>query len=273
MTNPESAKLPIPADVPAAFRLAHRHALMLLLASAVACAQSARADCTGDLGPDRPGFSTGINVLSPDCQELELGFQDTRDEAPSMRAITSPLLLYRVGVGQRWELRAAWDGLSWTDTAGNHQRAANDDSLGIKYRLFDGSPWAFSLLGTVSLPTGSRSLSSKGYDPALGLLWNRALDDKDSLSGTVQAASLSDGDQRIAETSIAIDFSRAFDSRWGGFIELYAAKDAGSPVANTFDGGITYLIGNNLQLDFNAGIGLNAAADDRFFGAGAAWRF
>jgi hypothetical protein len=246
---------------------------MLVLASAAICAQNASAQCSGDLGPDRPGFSTGTNVLSPSCQEIEFGFQETQNDTPSMHDLTSPLLLYRVGVGQRWELRAAWDGISSTNTAGNHQRAANDSSLGFKFRLLDSSTWTFSLLGELSLPTGSLALSSKGYDPALGLLWNRALDDKDSLSGTVQVASLSDGGHRIGETSFAIDFSRAFDSHWGGFVELYAAKDAGSPVANTFDGGITYLIGNDLQLDVNAGIGLNAAADDRFVGAGAAWRF
>jgi len=170
-------------------------------------------------------------------------------------------------------LRAAWDGISWTDAAGNHQRAANDTSLGVKYRVIDGSAFAMSLLGEVSLPTGSLALSSKGYDPALGLLWSLALDDKDSLSGTVQTASLSSDAGRGEETSIAVDIGRAFDAHWGGFIELYSVRDAGAPVANTFDGGITYLAGDNLQLDINAGVGLNAGADDRFVGAGVAWRF
>jgi hypothetical protein len=244
-----------------------------VLAGVAACTQSASAQCNGSLGPDRPGFSTGTNVLAPGCQEIEFGVQETHDDALSLRDLTSPLLLYRVGVGERWELRAAWDGLSSTTTTGGHERAANDSSLGMKYRVLDGSAFTLSVLGEVSLPTGSRVLSSKGYDPALGLLWNYALDDQDSVSGTVQTASISDGGHRAEETSLAVDFSRAFDSHWGGFVEFYAARDAGSSVANTFDGGITYLVGNDLQFDVNAGIGLNANADDRFIGAGAAWRF
>ena len=244
-----------------------------LLIGIVAFEQSACAACTGDLSPDRPGFSTGTGVLAPGCQEIEFGVQATRDEATSLHDITAPLLLYRAGLGPRWEIRAAWDGISRTVSAGRHRYDANDSSLGVKYRLHDGPAWSFSLLGELSLPTGSRALSSKGYDPAAGLLWSRALNDKDSLSGTVRIASLSDDGHRATETSFAIDISHAFSARWGGFLEFFAARDAGDSMTDTLDGGVTYLVGNDLQLDINAGFGLNANADDRFLGAGAAWRF
>jgi hypothetical protein len=39
------------------------------------------------------------------------------------------------------------------------------------------------------------------------------------------------------------------------------------------DGGFTWLVSDNLQLDISAGAGLNHAAPDFFISAGAAWRF
>ena len=40
-----------------------------------------------------------------------------------------------------------------------------------------------------------------------------------------------------------------------------------------FDGGFTYRVSNNLQLDVRGGVGLNEAAADYFTGAGAVVRF
>lgn len=245
----------------------------LILAGAMVLAADANADCSDSLSPDRPGFSTGTSVLSPGCEEIEFGIQATHDDSPSMHDITAPLLLYRAGVGQRWEWRAAWDGMSRTTNGSSHELASNDSNVGIKYRAFAGPKWALSILGAVSLPTGSRALTSDGYDPSLGVLWNLALDENDSLSGTVQTASLSESGHRVEENSVAIDFSRAFTTHWGGFVELFAVRDAGAPVQHTFDAGMTYLVNDNLQFDVNAGVGLNDSADNDFVGTGVAWRF
>ena len=191
---------------PLNFRSGHNSArslfVLMLFVSGALSSQSTNASCVDIISADRPGFSTGTNVLAPGCQGIEVGVQTTHDSETSTRDITSPLLLYRVGIGERWELRAAWDGISWTNMAGSHERAANDSNIGIKYRLFEGSEWTVSLLGAVSLPTGSRALSSKAYDPLLGLLWNLDLDDNNSFSGTVQTASLSDSGDRIQESQV-----------------------------------------------------------------------
>lgn len=55
------------------------------------------------------------------------------------------------------------------------------------------------------------------------------------------------------------------------FAEWFALIPCGANTEQTeyyIDGGFTYLINNNLQLDISAGIGLNEAAIDYFVGTG-----
>ena len=46
-----------------------------------------------------------------------------------------------------------------------------------------------------------------------------------------------------------------------------------APVEHYMDGGFTFLLHNNLQLDFRAGFGLNEQSDDYFAGTGLIFRY
>lgn len=58
--------------------------------------------------------------------------------------------------------------------------------------------------------------------------------------------------------------------------ELYLLSPTGhtdEQVQYYFDGGFTYHVTNNLQLDIEAGVGLNRAANDYFAGSGLVVRY
>lgn len=64
--------------------------------------------------------------------------------------------------------------------------------------------------------------------------------------------------------------------KWGTYIEYFgfvpASKDG--PNKSFFDGGFTYLVNDDLQLDARAGIGaFNGESPDYFVGIGMSWRF
>jgi hypothetical protein len=62
--------------------------------------------------------------------------------------------------------------------------------------------------------------------------------------------------------------------RIGAYVEFFG--DVGmsaSGEAHSFDGGFTYLLRENLQLDLFAGVGLSDDADDWFAGTGVSFRF
>lgn len=260
----------MPARTPAA--IATIAALLLGLAPTARAADSA---CSGDFSADRPGFSTDTAVLARGCQQLEWGYQFSRDDdGASVRESTLPLLLYRVGIGDALEVRASWDGVSFTRVDGAASHASNDPAVGAKLRLKDDAGLKLSLLAQVTLPVGSKATSSGGVDPSAALLWSHDLNENDTLSGAFTLASISNpGAGRSLQSSLAVDLGRDFGHGFGGFLEYANSNQNGAGFAQTLDGGLTWLIGGKLQLDVNAGFGLNRPALDAFVGFGAAWRF
>ncbi len=61
----------------------------------------------------------------------------------------------------------------------------------------------------------------------------------------------------------------------GAFAETFGAVALESAGVSTYhvDGGFTFLVRRQLQLDVSGGVGLNDAADDWFVGAGVSVRF
>ena len=62
----------------------------------------------------------------------------------------------------------------------------------------------------------------------------------------------------------------------GGYVEWFVTSPIGSRLGQTehnSDGGFFYHVTNNLQLDIEAGVGLNGPAPDFFAGAGFCARF
>jgi hypothetical protein len=243
-------------------------ALLLGLASNASAADS---PC-GDFSADRPGFSTDTAVLARGCQQLEWGYQFSRDDGSSDS--TLPLLLYRVGIGDALELRAGWDGVSFTRTDGIASHTSNDPTVGAKLRLRDGDGLKLSLLAQMTLPVGSNAASSGGVDPSAALLWSHDLNENNTLSGSFTLASISNpGADRSLQSALAVDIGRDFGNGFGGFLEYAGSNQDGTGFTQTLDGGLTWLIGGKLQLDVNAGFALNRRAGGDFVGFGAAWRF
>ena len=61
----------------------------------------------------------------------------------------------------------------------------------------------------------------------------------------------------------------------GGFFEFFgsAPVDPTGKPTNLIDGGFTYLVRDNFQLDIAGGFGMSGAAEDWFVGSGISYRF
>ena len=228
--------------------------------------------CGGDFSADRPGLSTDTAVLAPGCQQLEGGLQYSRDDS-GLAMATLPLLLYRFGINNAVELRASWDGENFTHDHGAVDRSTNDPSIGAKILLHDSDRLSLSLLGQLSLPVGSATATSGGFDPSLALLWKLPLTSRTSLSGAFTRASISTPDGgRNGQSAIAVDLGRDFGNGFGAFVEYADRRQPGVDDARTIDGGITWQIHRDLQVDVNGGRSWQRVRED-FVGAGVAWRY
>jgi hypothetical protein len=263
-----------------------------VLASTVQYAQADAAPDDAPLVTDRPDFTESTDAVPMGRFQLEAGYTFTVDREGSNRTRThsAPELLLRVGLAEDFEIRIGWDGYSWTESqfeertgrGGRRTRelwsqGANDLSLGFKQKLWeqkDNVPH-FGVIGAITVPSGSPSVSSGHIDPEVVLLWAYDLTDTVTLAGNVGFAYPSNEDGRFFQTSGSISVAITLTDRIGSYIEYYGfyPNAEHNDDAHFINGGLTYLISNDVQLDARIGAGLNEEADDFLAGVGFAIRF
>ena len=232
---------------------------------------------------DRPGVGETTSIVRPGAIQLEGGIQlerQTSAAGPDTDTLTLPQPLLRVGVHRAMELRLAADGLIYEDRDGASDRTSGSDlELGAKLRFFEQDGWrpVIGLLVAVSFPTGDRAVTSDGIDPRGSLLVNWELDERFGLDANFGFAGPTQGvddSDRVFEVDPSVSLEGSLTSRWSAFVEYFSTIRASREEdEHGMDGGFTYLLSDDLQIDLSAGAGLNRAAPDFFVGFGIAWRF
>jgi hypothetical protein len=264
---------------------ARRGTVVLLVA--LACAGSAGAEEEA-LVTDRPDQTESTSVVAPGHVQVETGWTSrrAREEGARIEGREAGGSLARVGLLPRVELRVGWDGRvrERADLGrGVEQEVAGsgDTALGAKALLGEerGRRPRIALLAMASLPSGHAELTTDRVDPELRVACSRSLSERLSLGANGGLAWTSeegaDGERdTLADAFYTVSLGAALGQRWGAFAELFGdvpASASGGP-AHSFDGGVTFLVWENLQLDLAAGVGLSAEADDTFVGAGLSFR-
>ncbi len=242
---------------------------------------------------DRPDFTESTEAVSAGRLQIEAGYTFTFDRAGSdrQRDHTAAEILLRIGVVADFELRIGWDGYTWTErqfeeevtehgrkiTRETWSQGANDLSLGFKKKLFeqDGGIPHFGVIGAITVPSGSPSLSSGDVDPEVVLLWAYDVTDTLALAGNVGFALPSNNHGRFFQTSASVSAGFTLTERVGAYAEYYGfyPNAEHTPAAHYVNGGFTYLINNDFQIDARIGVGLYEEADDFYVGFGFAMRF
>lgn len=251
------------------------------------------ATLEGSISTDRPGFADTTSVLPRGHFQLELGYTCTGDGGNGVRirdhAFAQTNL--RIGLFDNLELRTLWNGFSATESqfiaesprtgrrfhATDHDDGAADMTIGLRTQLLknDGLVPDLSVLTNLSIPVGSLSKTAGDVVPDLRLAYGWALTDKLRLYGVgIAAVPRSDG-VRFFQAAGSAGLSYAWSDRLGTFVEYYGIfpgrKD--EDCALNLDGGFVFLLSDNCQLDFSAGVGLNEQAPDTFVGVGISFRW
>lgn len=235
----------------------------------LAVAHMASAQDASPIVADRPGFSSSPVTVQSSRLQLESGYQFTHDGGSfDFDDHTLPLLLLRYGLNEQVELQFAWAGHSWTETSNRNTNGFSDASVGVKWRVNDGAATVpVALFASLSLPVGADEYSSDDVDPTIGAFWSYSA--KFDWFGTV-LVNESDGDVTIGN---ALGISLPVNDATGAYIEYFGSYAGPGGPSHVLNGGLAYLPRNDLQLDINAGIGLNDRAADLFIGLGIAHRF
>jgi hypothetical protein len=226
------------------------------------------------LTPDRPGFTNGAEVVLPSRTQVEGGIAQTTAESRTGGGATTdyPELLIRRGLTPQVELRVGLPDYSAV-VGGGH--GLGDGSIGVKYKFYqsrDGSTKA-ALIPAVTVPVGARGFTSGHADPLLTLAAQTASGPRWGIAANLAFSDPSQSGGRIVTAAPSASVSYQMTPSLAGYGELYdsfAHRSGPIPVA---DGGFTFLVNSNLQVDAEAGYGLGASAPTRFFGGGISVRF
>jgi len=251
------------------------------------------APLDGSLSTDRPGFADTTSVMPRGHLQLELGYTYTEDSEGGTRTRDHSFAQtnLRIGVLDNLEFRTIWSGFSATESqfvaesprtgrryrTTDHDDGAGDMTLGLRTQLLenDGLVPDLTLLTNLSIPVGSQGKTAGDVVPDVRLAYGWALTEKSRLYGVgIASAPTSEGD-RFFQAAGSAGLSYAWTNRFSTFAEYYGifpgAKDA--DCSHNLDGGFAFLLSDNCQLDFSAGLGLNEQAPDYFVGVGISFRW
>ena len=230
---------------------------------------------------DRPDATESGITIAPGVFQLESGYTFAAVEGVSIHDLGEILL--RVGVADMLELRFGVNSYQWVRAPNATARGLLDSSIGLKLRLVDsggktglGNP-QIAVLASTSLPTGSSLVSQDKLQPEMRLAVSWDLSERLALGTNVFYAYGNDviADERFHQAGATLTLGVALADRWGAYGEYFGAYTVvrDGPREDYVNGGITFLVERDLQLDARVGYGLNGLDDDFFFGFGSAVRW
>ena len=249
----------------------------------VPCFAQEKVSPKPELVTDRPDQTESSSVVPPGYVQIETGWSLTRNQEGGIRTDTHtfPGTLFRIGALNRMELRLGYGGAVWEQTrqAGQSTDASGSGDMGIGTKIYfwEEQKWVpeVALLAGVVLPVGKEQFSRGRPDPSFRFSLSHTLSDRLSLGynlGPAWESELEETGDR--DTFSLFDYTAVLgiglNERAGLFVEVFGQipfNAKGGP-RHSFDGGLTYLIRDNLQIDGSAGIGLSDSADDWFVGLG-----
>jgi len=242
-------------------------------------------DLTSPLVTDRPDFTEASSTVGVRVAQLEFGYTYMYDNnaGTSVRGHSLPEILLRYGIIRDWlELRV---GLNYaeertrTTVASTTLKGAEDLYLGFKIGLTpqDGILPEMAIILQAAVPTGSASFNQGQMLPGVNWIYGWEICDRLGTAGSTQINRSLDETTSDMYYEIAQSWTvgASLTDRIGAYTEWYALFPSGADTQKPehyFNGGFTYLVSDDFQLDVRAGVGLNQAADDFFVGAGAVVR-
>ncbi len=245
------------------------------LALLIGAAAPLAAQQEGPLSTDRPGFGTGTATVGRFQTEGGYSFAG----AGEIRASTFGELLLRFPLAAATELRLGLNSFVIQEGPGEDATGFQDVAVGIKATLvrgaerFDPLRPAVALLASTTLPTGEAAIGAESLQPTALLALGWTLGGGFGFAADVNTSWLDAGEDRVFEVAGGVSLSCSLTGLLGSYAELYGFTPEGGPGRTFLDGGFTYLLSDDLQLDLSGGMGLSAAADDFFVGFGLSRRW
>jgi hypothetical protein len=259
--------------------------LLILLASLLSGvlalhthAQKCGANAQTPISTDRPQVTNSSIVVPCGSLQFENGIQQTGN--PSQRSIDLPETSVRLGIANKTELRLAAPDYFFNTTAVSSLTTSSafatglgDTIIGLKQQLGPQKGFDFSLIPSLSLPTGANLISSHGYDPSLQLPWSRSLSKNWTAAGMFSLADPTVAARRNLTGQSSLYFDRQLTAPWDAYVEYSDTSPQRGGPQQLIDIGTAWKPSPHQQLDLRYTIGLSAATPSHAIGFGYSFRF
>ena len=215
------------------------------------------------ISTDRPDQTEGSTSVPQGSLQIEAGFLHELSEIDDIKVlhVLVPTTLFRYGVAKGLELRLVGQFESFRNRE-THQTVdgLSNVELGAKLELLNKEEikTKIAFLSHAVLPIGSDELSNNKLGTVNKLSISHELNAKLSLGYNVGYDYFGEGSGNF-NYSMALGLS-IYDN-FGVYIEPYGEVVDFKTHLASFDAGITYLLADNIQLDFSSGVGLNYDMD------------
>jgi Putative MetA-pathway of phenol degradation len=228
---------------------------------------------------DRPDFTESTETVLQGMRQIEAGSTFSRTESEQTGSIGETLI--RVGLAPKAELRIALNSYALSRAEGETIRGLEDMSLGAKIKLMSGGgdgsiKPTLSLIVASSLPTGASPFRAAHPQPEAKFLMAWDLTSRASFSSNVNYTRVSDVAGAYNEFAASGSLGLGLTDRLGSYLEYFTFVPRGVDILSShyLNGGVTYGLTDNLQLDARSGFGLRRlSGPDYFFGIGVSRRW
>lgn len=258
-------------------RVAHRAALVALLALTGACTTAALKRPL--VGADRPGFTFVTATAPAGVVQSEIGYTDTRSSSLTYQTLGEGLV--RVGVAPNTEVRVFSNSYALRSDGGLHDDGLEDAKVGLKQRLWVGkgttgfSGASLAVLPATSIPLGSTGFGANAWQPELLIAAGLPITPALSLASNIGDQYIKVGEERSHKLLATLAGWYTISPKLSTFVEYGGSQlsDSRASRLQYFDAGFALVPVAAIQLDIRAGHGVNGLPNDNFFGVGLVRRW
>lgn len=231
----------------------------------------AQTEEPGPIETDRPDQTETPALVPAGLFQAELGAAYEKAD-DSLSNFIHPNALLKFGLNKSLELRLIIEP-STVKFGEQTETGLAPIALGLKVRLLEekGLLPKTSLIAHVSIPDAATdNFQTEKFAPDFRFVMAHTVSEKVKFSYNLGAEW--DGFTSDPTYIYTVAPGFALSDKWGAFIEAYGFVQPDNKPDHRLDGGFTYLVKNNVQLDLSGGFGLSSISPDYFVAAGYSFR-
>ena len=226
----------------------------------------------GPIVTDRPDVTESPEIVPMGMYQFELGYQF--EKTPGSESHSFGELMIRIPLVKIVEVRAGLNSFVFLNERDREKNGLQDVSLGLKIKFLEKDHLNLALLASSSIPTGNDEFGEKKLQPVFILAASNPITNNFGIGLNLGINSSIDSGERFTQTTFSIASGYSLFEKTGLYIEYFGkypnSKDGSN--SNFVNGGMTFLINNNFQLDARFGKGLNGIDLEYFTGIGTSFR-